>query len=555
MNTENQIEVNKWERVVLITQLVIAGSVFLVEIINNALLYVTRSQGYGPDTIVEKLIRYLFITSATNFGLVLIGWILSKKVEDTENRKYMSMFISILICTNVAFSHYQFACTLAISLIPIISCILYEDKVLLSSTMGFCLVGQTVAVIARARDPIYGKDIGPEAAIAYTYTISAYIFARIILTTLENRRNEVAKALIEAEKANANEERLKLSFKMLSTLARTIDAKDKYTNGHSARVAVYATILGEALGFDEKTLERLRYEALLHDIGKIGVPDEILNKPDKLTDAEFKLIKSHTLVGYDILKDMAIMPHAKDVAKYHHERYDGKGYPSNAIGNDIPLHARIVCIADSYDAMSSDRIYRKALSKEVIREELVNGRGTQFDPELLDVFLKLFDEHKLDVRIDSNLYDKADAEHEYVMEDIERILRNFSEIENNTEYAYRDFDKFYKYMRNVGIRYNHSIEVMSLNIIPKDGVEIKESDDVEAAEYLRQAIAKNVRAVDVYFKYTNREHIVILMDAGSDNINVIAQRVLFDFYASFDEPKYDVNYYLNEEMVKLQENG
>lgn len=112
----------------------------------------------------------------------------------------------------------------------------------------------------------------------------------------------------------------------------------------------------------------------MHDIGKIGVPDAILNKPSRLSEMEFGLIKSHTIVGSDIPKNMIAVPGASKVAKYHHERFDGKGYPNGLCGTDIPLNARIVCIADAYDAMSSDRIYRKALSGNVIRNELINGR-------------------------------------------------------------------------------------------------------------------------------------------------------------------------------------
>ena len=178
-------------------------------------------------------------------------------------------------------------------------------------------------MIMRATDEEYNRDIGPEAVIA-------------------------------TEKANASAEKMMLSMKMLETLAGTLDAKDKYTNGHSMRVAFYATRLAEELGWDKERVSILRYEALLHDIGKIGVPDGLR-------------------------------------------------------GTDIPLNARIVCIADAYDAMSSDRIYRKALSGDVIRNELINGRDTQFDPELLD--------------------------------------------------------KFYKYMRNIGLRYNHSVEVVQVENI------------------------------------------------------------------------------------------
>ena len=187
-----------------------------------------------------------------------------------------------------------------------------------------------------------------------------------------------------------------MSQEMVETLAVTIDAKDKYTNGHSFRVSWYAMALARSLGWSEEEIQELGREALLHDIGKIGVPDAVLNKPGRLTNVEFKIIQSHTLVGDDILSHSGTLLGAAKVARNHHERYDGKGYPDGISGEEIPLHARLVAVADTYDAMRSDRIYRKGLPEEIIREELIRNRGTQFDPEILDVFLRLMDTDILD---------------------------------------------------------------------------------------------------------------------------------------------------------------
>lgn len=182
-----------------------------------------------------------------------------------------------------------------------------------------------------------------------------------------------------------------LSREIVETLAVTIDAKDRYTNGHSFRVARYSTALAGKLGWGEEDIKMLGGEALLHDIGKIGVPDAVLNKPGRLTDEEFTIIKSHTLVGDTILGHSGSLMDAAKVARHHHERYDGRGYPDKLQGEEIPLHARLVAIADAYDAMRSDRIYRKGLAPDVIRSEMIKGRGTQFDPALLDHFLELLD--------------------------------------------------------------------------------------------------------------------------------------------------------------------
>ena len=158
---------------------------------------------------------------------------------------------------------------------------------------------------------------------------------------------------------------------------------------------MYSARLAARLGWSENEIEDLRKEALLQDVGKIGVPDAILNKPGRLEDDEFLAIKEHTLMGDRILTDIQELPQAALVARHHHERYDGNGYPDGLKGDEIPSHARAVSIADAYDAMFSDRIYRKGLKKEAIKDELIRCRGRQFDPEYTNAFLDLLDSGEL----------------------------------------------------------------------------------------------------------------------------------------------------------------
>ena len=175
----------------------------------------------------------------------------------------------------------------------------------------------------------------------------------------------------------------------LQTFARAIDAKDKYTNGHSLRVAEYSAQLAKRMGLSEKEQENIYYIALLHDIGKIGIPDSILNKPGKLTDEERKVIQNHPLIGGEILKDFTAIEGIADGAKFHHERIDGKGYNNGLKGNEIPLIARIIGVADTYDAMSSTRCYRPSLTKEFIVEELKRVAGTQLDANIVPYMLDM----------------------------------------------------------------------------------------------------------------------------------------------------------------------
>jgi len=179
---------------------------------------------------------------------------------------------------------------------------------------------------------------------------------------------------------------------IIQALANTIDAKDKYTKGHSDRVSKYSVMIGKQLGYTEMQLLHLKYAALLHDIGKIGIPDWIINKTGPLTDEEFETVKTHPVIGGDILKTITSVRDIYDGAMYHHEHYDGSGYPEGLIGKGIPEMARIINVADSYDAMTSRRSYREMLNQEKVRSEMEKGLGTQFDPIIGSIMLQIIDE-------------------------------------------------------------------------------------------------------------------------------------------------------------------
>ena len=255
------------------------------------------------------------------------------------------------------------------------------------------LIGMVITMIS----------VGIEAASVYFVVtmsgvfigigLTALLFANIIRTIKNVRDMEQNRQKQEIEKRRRQAE--KMSLQMIQTLATTIEAKDEYMKGHSYRVAAYAALIAQELGWDATEISNLKDAVYMYDVGKIGIPDAILNKPTRLTEEEYERVKVHTVIGADILKNITIIDHVAEIARYHHERYDGHGYPDGLIGEDIPIHARIVAIADSYDAMNSRRIYRNALPQEQIREEILMNRGKQFDPDIADVFLKLMDEGRL----------------------------------------------------------------------------------------------------------------------------------------------------------------
>ena len=208
----------------------------------------------------------------------------------------------------------------------------------------------------------------------------------------KNLQDEVDKQTRKAEEKKKQFQRL--SIQVMQSLAGAIDAKDRYTKGHSQRVAMYSREIAGRYGYDEEKQEDVYFAGMLHDIGKIGIPNEIINKTGKLTDEEYEIIKTHPSIGGDILSNISEIPNIAIGARWHHERYDGKGYPDGLKGKNIPELARIIGVADAYDAMTSKRSYRDVLSQEIVRLEIKKGKGTQFDPVFAEIMLEMIDEDK-----------------------------------------------------------------------------------------------------------------------------------------------------------------
>ena len=206
--------------------------------------------------------------------------------------------------------------------------------------------------------------------------------------------------LVRLQKNLADEVEIKtqenenLSLRIVQTLAEAIDAKDNYTNGHSGRVAKYTREIARRFGYSQKRQDEIYMMGLLHDVGKIGVPDAVINKPAKLTEEEYAQIKTHPVMGDRILKNIRERPKLAVGARWHHERYDGTGYPDGLSGDIIPEEARIIAVADAYDAMTSRRSYRGILPQDIVRNEIKTGKGKQFDPTFADIMLDMIEEDK-----------------------------------------------------------------------------------------------------------------------------------------------------------------
>ncbi len=249
---------------------------------------------------------------------------------------------------------------------------------------GFIIICGTIEDIDQITltvDPIFHMTDYPTFWLNLIFSVGIVI--GIITTVIVDMRLKPMQMESEEDKS--------IILQTMQTFSNFIDTKDPNTKGHSTRVAYYSRELAKKLKLPARDVELIYYIGLLHDIGKIYIPDEILNKPGKLTPDERAIIETHAAKGAEILKDFTAIDGIAEGARYHHEHYDGTGYPKGLAGENIPYLARIICVADSYDAMSSDRCYRPRLKKAEIIEELKRNSGTQFDPEVVDCMLKLID--------------------------------------------------------------------------------------------------------------------------------------------------------------------
>lgn len=322
----------------------------------------------------RKLYQYIGYIVLLNFAISSILYLTKIKdyIETLPVAQILLVFVFILV-----FIHL----------------VQYIRKNKQSKTDYILLIGLFLVLLCVAIESVSVYFVATISGIFIGIGMIILLFTNIVRTIqkihmVEEKRHHLE---LEIEK----KQNKKITLQMMESLSTTIEAKDEYTRGHSRRVAQYAALIAENLGWSKEEIQNLKNCAYLHDIGKIGIPDQILNKPGKLTNEEFNLIKQHTTIGQDILKDITIIPHIDEVTRSHHEHYDGTGYPDGLKGNEIPIQARVIALADSYDAMNSRRIYRNALSHGRIYHEIQMNAGTQFDPGITKVFLKLMDNGSL----------------------------------------------------------------------------------------------------------------------------------------------------------------
>ncbi len=362
------------------------------------------------ETDVSGSIVIFVITALILFMLqFLFAWIMSKWLR--VRHPSLVLFVYLMFFVQVVFSFKDLKADM-FSEMPYVTVILSVAEFILSYLALFLFYFLVIKGLSRLTDRPFKTSwkvfILPPALFSLLYgslvvpfnsfysgdaKILLYVFTTIIMFLFVWAFDVIIKNISATGDALEAKEDIKtLSVEVMEALAHTIDAKDEYTKGHSVRVAKYSRMLAEKMGLSAEECENVYYMGLLHDIGKIGVPNEIINSKTKLTDEEYDVIKTHPGLGYDILAEIKSRPDLCIGAHWHHERFDGKGYPDGKNGEDIPLPARIIAVADSYDAMTSNRSYRDYLPQEKVRDELEKNRGTQFDPQIVEAMLKIMDE-------------------------------------------------------------------------------------------------------------------------------------------------------------------
>ncbi len=301
--------------------------------------------------------------------------------------------------------------------------------------------------------------------------ICVFVFALILyFCTVAFRK--IGLHMKQAEESRQKVENMNLTI--MRTLARTIDAKDGYTNGHSQRVARYAAEIAARMGKSRDERKDIYYAALLHDVGKIHIPDAIINKPSRLTEEEFSYIKLHPVSGYYILRDIREKPLIAQGAKWHHERYDGNGYPNGLSGDNIPEVARIIGVADAYDAMTSNRIYRPVMPQDKVRREFEEGKGVQFDPDIADIILQMIDEDT-----EYKMRQKTEVQRNILAVDDEPIILDLIEsiFEGEPDYKY--------YKARSGKAALKMMKKVTMDLVLLD-IQMPEMDGFEVYEKIRE---------------------------------------------------------------------
>ena len=374
---------------------ILFNSIYFLSTVAVSVLFFYYCCSFALKKASKKTKRIFLIANAAGVGVYLAalivncfnGWYFTFDYAKELPYQHGSFFLPISI--------YSLVFVLESIVVFLIKRKQFNTRQMISTAIFYAVFFLAYGMQLFAFEDILLSDFGcAVGSLIVFFSLETPDYAKLMATL--NELNELKASLeiqVETRTEELNLEKAsyeELTLETLSSLADLIDAKDHYTNGHSFRVAAYAKGMAKIIGLSEAEVEQIYLAGLIHDVGKVAIPELILRKPGKLDVEEFHTIQSHAPIGGDILHGIKEFPVFQEVARSHHERYDGTGYPEKLKGEQIPLFARIVTICDCFDAMTSDRSYRKALSDEEALSELKRNSGSQFDPKMVEAFLTLY---------------------------------------------------------------------------------------------------------------------------------------------------------------------
>ena len=490
--------------------------------------------------ILQDLIWKIALPSGINLLLFLAAFALMKYFSDDEGiLNYIPVIILLLMSDVIATFHYTFPFLMALFLIPVFLSTVYSDRELCLMTVVLSLLFETILLLVRwflfmrsgNDDPSFFQD----ALLGYAILVTGGVTAIQMVDRFLDLRDAEAE---ERERQRA----VNMNMQMVTTLVNTIEAKDPYTNGHSNRVAMYAREIAVRAGKGKGYLQRLYYMSILHDIGKIGIPDRILTKVEELTPEERSVIRTHPMVGAEILSDITQMPGIEIGARSHHEFYDGSGYPDGLAGEDIPEEARIIAVADAYDAMTSERSYRNAYSQEKVRQEMEDGRGTQFDPKFLDIMLDMIDS------------DRDFAMHGTESDDLvgivqlRALLGREEEKDGALQTSSVGFEEIYHFLRRYARRNACKVQLVLITMAPDPEKMQAHPELTDSSVHdmwmsrLAGVVKSTIRQTDVECQLGLSQYMVILTDTSNVNAAIALMRIRRAWEEVRENPGYKLSF-------------
>ncbi len=504
---------------------------FFAEII---MFLVKRSYSMIEQSEAEYLIRHLILSTGISLVIVLIAYIMMQKYRTDERVcNYIPVITLTALVTAVGSIHPNFPMLTMLLLFPIFLSTGFGERELCSTTLVMSLFGETVILLSRWYESMkLGRADNlflPEACLTYVILLAGGFVAQAMVV----RVKDIMDADFQ-ERENAHTQ--SMNMQMVTTLVNTIEAKDPYTNGHSNRVAMYAREIAVRAGKDEEYLDRLYYMSILHDIGKIGIPDRILTKREELTESEQSVIRTHPMVGAEILSDITQMPGIEIGAKSHHEFYDGSGYPEGLSGEDIPEEARIIAVADAYDAMTSERSYRMAYTQEQVREEIRRGRGTQFDPRFADIMLDMIDKDQ------NYAMHGTDMDDLFGIVQLRALLGKEEEKNGALQASSAGFEEIYHFLRRYARRNACEVQLVLITMATENQMPGETWFHEEWMEKLSTTVKKCVRQTDVACQLGLSQYMVILTDTSTVNADIALLRIKNAWEKLEHNPGYTISF-------------